>query len=463
MGKRFLGMSLGALVLVVISASTLVAQRPRSRPGGVATSTAAPARNDLKITYRTSTSGQSMESTTMLKGARERSEMKLGYGRDIINITQCDLKRTVQISDSAKKYVITPMETADSAPPSGAAPSGLSEPSRRGGVITYTTSAVDTGERKEMFGFQARHVKTTMAIESSPDACSPIKQRMETDGWYIDFSFGLNCGERGGGATMGGPMSRGGCHDSVRFNRQGVARTGYALQETTTSYGPDGSVVFTSTKEVVELSREPLDAALFDVPAGYVEAKNTQELYGIPSMAAMTSQMSKSSSPREDDLDKALVPGNTKAPGAIRVGVVPINNRTDHGVSANALRARLLAEIQESGVEAIPLNAISPGEAQAEAKEKQCDFILYTDIVALKTSAAKKLGGMFGRATGIGSGGVDKTEAKIEFQLFALGETSPRLKSATSAKEEGDEASAGTALEQEANQVSAEAKKKSRG
>ena len=141
--------------------------------------------------------------------------------------------------------------------------------------------------------------------------------------------------------------------------------------------------------------------------------------------------------------------------------MVQINNRSDRAVSADALRARLLAEIQENGVEAIPLNAISPGEAQTEAKAKQCDFILYTDIAALKISAAKKLGGMFGRATGVGSGGIDKTEAKIEFQLFAVGETTARLKSSASAKEEGDEASAGTALEQEANQVSAAVKKKS--
>jgi hypothetical protein len=403
-----------------------------------------------------------METTTMLKGARERSEMKLGYGRDIINVTQCDLKRTLQISDSAKKYVITPMDTADSTPGGGASTSGISEPSRRGGVITYTTSAVDTGERKEMFGFQARHVKTSMVIESSPDACSPIKQRMETDGWYIDFSFGLNC-ELGVARMMGGPTPRGGCRDTVRFNRQGTARTGYPLQETTTSYGPDGRVAFTSTKEVVEVSREPLDAALFDIPAGYTEAQSPQELYGMPSMDAITSQMSKNPPPREDDLDKGLVPGDAKAPGAIRVGVVQINNRTDHAVSAETLRARLLAEIQESGVEAIPLNAISPGEAQTEAKAKQCDFILYTDLTALKTSAAKKVGGFLGRATGIGSGGVDKTEAKVEFQLFAVGETTPRLKSAGTAKEEGEEASAGHALEQEANQVSAEVKKRGRG
>jgi hypothetical protein len=109
------------------------------------------------------------------------------------------------------------------------------------------------------------------------------------------------------------------------------------------------------------------------------------------------------------------------------------------------------------------LNAISAVEAETEAKAKQCDFILYTDITALKISAAKKLGGMFGKATGIGSGGVDKTEAKVEFKLFAVNEPSPRLQSSATAKEEGDEQSVGTALEQEAKQVSAEARKKSRG
>lgn len=460
MRKRFLGLSLvGVVVLLCVSSSVLLAQRTRNRPAAPAQSP--PVKSDLKITYRTTTSGQPMETTTMLKGSRERSEMKLGYGRDIINITQCDLKRTIQISDSAKKYVITPMETVEATPNTGAVGGGMSEPARRGGIVTYTTTAVDTGERKEMFGFQARHVKTTIVIESSADACYPMKQRTDTDGWYIDFSFGLNC-EVGSRAPMGMPSARGGCRDTVRFNRQGAARTGYALQETTTSYGPDGRAAFTSTKEVVELSREPLDAALFDIPAGYVEAASTQELYATPSMAEMTSQMSKGQ-PDDDHQSNAANTNGAKAPGSIRVGVVQINNKTDRGVSQDSLRGRLLAEIQENGVEAVALNAISPREAEVEAKAKQCDFILYTDLTGLKLSAAKKVGGFLGRATGIGSGGADKTEAKVEFQLFAVGETSPRLRSSATAKEEGDETSAGTALEQEANQVSAEVKRKGRG
>jgi len=459
MRKGFSGISITILVLLFVSSSALMAQRRPNRPAAQAAPPATPARNDLKLTYRTTTSGQAMENTTMLKGARERTEMKMGYGRDIINVTQCDLKRTIQISDSAKKYVITPMETSDAPANNGQVGRPVVEPSRSGGVITYTTNAVDTGERKEIFGFQARHVKTSLIIESSANACNPMKQRMETDGWYIDFSFGLNC-DIGGRAPMGGPSPRGGCRDAVRFNRQGAARTGYALLETTTSYGPDGRVAFTSTKEVIELSREPLDAALFDIPAGYVEAASTQELYAMPSMADLTAQMSDSRSPAANDQSNASNMGNRKAPGSIRVGVVQINNRTDKGVSQESLRQRLIGELQGDSVEAVPLNAISPREAEAEAKAKQCDFILYTDLTALKASSAKKLGGFLGRAAGVGSGGVDKTEAKVEFQLFAVGEAAARLKSAATAKEEGDEASAGTALDQEAKQVSTEVRKK---
>ena len=86
---------------------------------------------------------------------------------------------------------------------------------------------------------------------------------------------------------------------------------------------------------------------------------------------------------------------------------------------------------------------------------KQCDFILYTDLATLKMN---KLGGMLGGLTGM-QGGL-KTEAKLEFKLFAVGESSPRLQSNASAKEEGDENSAGTAVDAEARTVAAEVKKR---
>ena len=440
---------LTAIALLTICASVLVAQRPRNR----VTATPSPEPANIKIKYRTTAAGQASESTTMIKGSRERSEMRMGYGMDIINLTQCDLRRTIQISDKTRKYMITAMDTDE---PAGATSSGVgtvSTPSTRGGVITYVMTSVDTGERKEMFGFKARHVKTTTSIDSSPDACSQLKQRTETDGWYIDLSFGLNC-ELGRNPMAAGRPARGGCQDRMHFRHEGTGRMGYPLVETTAMFGPDGNAMFTTTKEVIELSQEPLDTALFDLPAGYTETKNSQELFGMPSMDQLIGQGTNSRQSADEDVISTQQP---KRPTALRVGVVSINNRTDRQISTEALRERLISEIDGAGLDALALNASSATEAEVEAKAKQCDFILYTDVTTLKSSAAKKI---FGRLSGVG--GAEKTEAKIEYKLFAVGDGSPRLQSAATAKEEGDDASAGTAVSEEARAVTAEVRRKGR-
>jgi hypothetical protein len=440
-------------LLTVISSAGVLAQT-RTRPA--APKPAAPAATNLKITYKvTAAGGQTMESTTMLKGKRERSETRSAY-MDSVSITQCDLKRNIQINNKSQKYFVTPMETVTASQTTTAPVGGTSSsPVTRGGVVTYTTNTVDTGERKEMFGFTARHIKTTLKIESSPDACNPTQYRMETDGWYIDLTYGLEC-DFTATQTTNPYGAQGGCRDRTVFKRTGAGRTGYALSETTTMYGSDGNATFTSTREVVDLSREPLDAALFEVPAGYTEVKDSAELYATPTTTAATSSQSNVDSSYSNQTSNNNA-GETKAPGTVRIGVVTINNKTGKPLSIDSLRDRLIGNISTSGVEAIPLNAISQTEAEVEAKTKQCDFILYTDLSGLKTSAAKKIGGMFGQA--IGASGPAKTEAKVEFKLFKAGESSPRLQSSATAKEEGEEASAGVAIDSEAKQVGAAVRK----
>lgn len=421
---------------------------------------------DIKITYKVSMqSGQNQmpasESTSMIKGVRERTEDHRGYGADSINITQCDLKRTIQLNDKTRKYMVTPMESGETAVASPTPRPTAAAPIRRGGVITYITSSRDTGERKEMFGFTARHVKSSTRIESSPDACTSIKQRFEQDGWYIDLNVGLNC-QLGRPAMAGNPMAPSGCQDRVQTRREGAARTGFPLIETTTVYDQNDQPSFATTKEVIELTRQPLDAALFDIPAGYTEALNWQELNGQPDAAAMMAQAmgNREASEAKQPNETPGPPSEVKRPGVIRIGVVQINNRTNNAVSTEALRERLISSIASSNIEAVPLNASSPSEADPEAKAKQCDFVLYTDIASMKLSAAKALGGMLGRATGVGSGNLGKTESKVEFRLIPVGETSPRLQATASGKEEGDEASAGAAIDAEAKAVSSAAKKK---
>jgi hypothetical protein len=440
------------LVSLTISVSVFVAQT-NTRPKPAANT------GDIKVRYRTTMSGagdgQPNESVTMIKGPRERSESHYGYGYSSINITQCDLKRNIQVSDTAKKYIITPMESDDTSATttSAPAPKAPAGPSRRGGVVTYTTSAIDTGERKEMFGFTARHVKSTTVIESSPDACNQSNQRIETDGWYIDLNVGLECHLDRPPTPPPSAMPRSNCKDQTRFRREGTARKGFPLIETM-KMNSQGGMSFSITKEVIELTRQPLDSALFDVPAGYTEAASSQELYGMPSMASMMGQAGQGTSPNTESPSMTR-PTSTREPGAILIGVVQLNNKSGKAVSPDALRSRLIEQIESAGLAAVGLNASTPSEADVEAKAKQCDFILYTDIAALKGS---KIGGMFGRVTGVGGAGT--TEAKIEFRLFAVGESSPRLQSSSSAKEEGEEASAGTAIDTEARMVVAEARKK---
>ncbi|HYG82808.1 MAG TPA: hypothetical protein VD861_20600, partial [Pyrinomonadaceae bacterium] len=65
---------------------------------------AAVALADVKITTKSSAGGQSITSTTYIKGSRQRTE-GMGY----TSIYQCDLKRSIQINDKTKTYLITPL------------------------------------------------------------------------------------------------------------------------------------------------------------------------------------------------------------------------------------------------------------------------------------------------------------------------------------------------------------------
>jgi len=106
--KLFLFASL-IFALSIVSAITSAQRRPEADK---------PITGDFKITYKTSVSGQSMQNTTMIKGQRERSETSVSagtYTMNTVSITQCDMKRTIQINDRGRKYLITPMESDEPA------------------------------------------------------------------------------------------------------------------------------------------------------------------------------------------------------------------------------------------------------------------------------------------------------------------------------------------------------------
>jgi hypothetical protein len=437
----------------VVTAISFAQRRPDT--------TEKPITGDFRITIKNTMAGQSSQSTTMIKGLRERDETSMsvaGMNMNQVSITQCDLKRTIQVNDRSRKYLTTPMESDDSENAGGGSgPAAGGASSRRGGVVTMIVNTTDTGERKEMFGFTARHLRRTTMMEASPDACQQQKMKIETDGWYINLEYGLNCG----GSEKPPQMGRGapqGCRDRYQFKRTGPSKLGYPLIETTTMYGADGSSVFTKTTEVIDLSRQPLDAALFEVPAGYTEARSQEEMSSTPSMAdimAMSRQQSGDTG-SNSSAGRSETPANANASGRVRVGVVEFNNKTKSTVSTDSLREQLIAMLNGDGVDAVALNASSPSEAAIEAKAKQCAYVLYTEVASMKTaSAGKKLGGLLGRATGVSSSDAGKSEARLDFRLLATGSSSPTIQSSASSKEDSDQASVSAALESEAKAVAA--------
>ena len=436
---------------------------------------AAAARADVKIKVRQTMGGQASEQTTYIKGKRQRNEMANGL---MTTVQQCDLRRGLQINSTTKTYVVMPYDAgADSAGAASSSASARTPPAtRRGGLVTTTVATRDTGERKKMFGYTARHLITTMTTKSSPDACAQTESRMEIDGWYIDAEFALDCdasgGYRGYAATQ-----KTGCQDRHEYKQAGTARTGYPVSVKTTMFGADGAETYTMTQEVVEISQATLDLALFDVPAGYREVKDISEMYQAAS--AMSGARAASDADDADDAhagsSRPSAPGaapgsmdggqpsttsgvssevGAKRPGIIRIGLASVRTGSvGDGMSAPDLAAALghaLAErLRSANVELVRLEAGVPSLVEAEARQKECDFVVYASV------SHKKGGGGFGRMLGKVAGGVvavsemgatnsgqvnvkSKDELTLEVTLHTPGSDAPVASKQLKAKAKSD-------------------------
>ncbi|MEN3326207.1 MAG: hypothetical protein V7638_1014, partial [Acidobacteriota bacterium] len=226
---------------------------------------------DTKVKTRQTTGGQTYENTSYIKGKRQRSETNSGQ---MIMIQQCDLRRNIQIMSEMKVYMIQPYDqpsTSSPAPATTTTPA--SQPVKKGGVVTSTVTTKDTGERKQMLGYTARHIITTMETKSSPDACSQNNTKMQIDGWYIDAAFALDC-DMSRAYTNYKPHASGGCQDRYETKTIGLAKKGYPVWEKMTMFGPDGAESFTTLNEVIEFSQATLEQSLFEIPEGYREVQD---------------------------------------------------------------------------------------------------------------------------------------------------------------------------------------------
>ncbi len=415
---------------------------------------------DSKIRTRNTTMGHSTESTVYIKGARQRTEgASMGMGPSFVTLMQCDQKRMITINPQANTCMVMPMGGEADAE---SAPAAAAGPSRKGGTITFTVNTLDTGERQKMFGLTARHVTSTTNAESSSDACSKTSLHTETDGWYADIAPGLACW-----TGMTPPPSRSpgrvGCQDTMRFKHTGAGHPGYPLKQTTTMQVQGQN--FTTTSEVVELTSTPLEASLFEMPAGCKIVGSYQELMGMGDMTAgmmggrPPMPPATAAAPAPEPVAPAAPPVAAKTSGVVRIGVVKINDATGEYLPVDNLRVNLMSEVTLRQMEAVPLDADGHPAIAAEAAQKECDYILYTDASQVKDPGA---GGVVLPA-GLRGVSLDKGkyQALLAITLYRAGKPLPELKQAPLAAD-ADQFGVNAvmaAFEKEADKVAEQVKK----
>jgi hypothetical protein len=357
---------------------------------------------DVKIKTKQTTSGQTMENTTYIKGKRQRTEM----GSIMVSITQCDLGRDLQLNPGTKTYIINNYDDGSGSTP-GAVNAGSAAPASKGGTMYVTTTIKDTGERKQMFGFTARHIIQTIDMETSPDSCTPSKTKMEMDMWVIDAEFYLPCTQTRT-YTSGYNTRTGGCKDKIVQKTIGSARSGYPLWQKMTTFDASGKESFSTVQEVVELSKSTLDQGLFEVPADYREIKDASQMYASAATSGvsynggssstsgsnygpssgMSASIRNATSPRSGDPSTATA----KTPGTIRLGLAGVKvGSVGEGITAADLAAAIQNSLGDylkgTKVEIVQLDAKLASAQAAEAKEKECDYIV------LANASHKKGGG----------------------------------------------------------------------
>ena len=425
---------------------------------------------DQKVKKRMSFGQQSFDTTTYIKGQRSRDEMNFGQFQ-MITIHQCDLGQDVSVNDRTKTYMVTKTGATGAKNVGTAGARGLPEDmefdppvppgGRKGGTVTISSSVQDTGERKDFFGYEAKHLKTTLKVASSPDACNPNQNTtISSDGWYINFKEKVQLCERpmtsGGG---GNPMrSEASCVDKVRMTGGGGGMSmfggqGYPVDVTMNFTDPQGKTTSMRT-QALEVSSATLDPGLFDAPGGYRQANSMMEMMGMGGgMGAMAAARGRSASTsrapartpeatpeargrsRTPEVRGARRMVGTreigpKQPGKMRVCAVAFNDKSGKMTDADTLRRALMDGIEHYGYETIPIDSQSQSAAMRDAKDFDCDYVVFNDMTP-KVSAgqtAKKIGGMFGRSLGgLTGGAADRATADansfsgtVDFQLFKV-------------------------------------------
>ena len=265
----------------------------------------------IKMTIQNGRPGSLSQRTIYVQADRKRMEyqnsfgvMKTDgslqpiYGPHLVSITRCDLGQSFELNVDTREYTSAPY------PPKPFTKEvlkarGLDAPVTYASdkpTVRIETTTTDTGERKEIFGPDARHIITTRKHTPLEGARSG-PQEIVTDAWYIDLNQQLSCDRKWPEGKQGqayvSAVSRKQPIDRPEFVTIGEPERGFALSSLMTIKStytlPEGTTKHSESKaetQVTQLEEGPLDPALFEIPRGF---KHVDHIERNPAASAFAS------------------------------------------------------------------------------------------------------------------------------------------------------------------------------
>jgi hypothetical protein len=262
--------------------------------------TNASARPDLKITTARRGPGRLADDvqTQFIRSDRMRTEFQGGFRQQlwpggpsasfrrpkVAQVIRCDLGQSFTVNLDERKYSSLPYPRVPTEAEKQAYASRVPQAENRKPTVLVEISTKDTGERKEMFGYMARHVITTRTDAPLEDTTASkgftTRNEYVTDGWYIDLDASISCVPKPAAGTFTYGFLTGSNDrqqaDVPTLKLVGKPETGFPLVTKMTSRSTitqaDGSkreFVNTNEVEVKELSSAALDPGMFEVPSKF--------------------------------------------------------------------------------------------------------------------------------------------------------------------------------------------------
>lgn len=381
---------------------------------------------DLRSTNRTTVAGQTFSSTVLIRQGEIREEAATLPGLSSTTIQDCAGHRLIQLNDRARTYLLTEMAAADTkAPASGN--------SATAGTITLNVNEQDTGERKQLFGYTARHVKGTITAEGGASCNGTFN--VASDGWYIDVPEIQGCVSPDR-QILRIQMQQEGCNSRIVLKASGLDKLGYPVILDTTLEAKGSAV--TVHQQTADLVTATLDPSLFEVPTGYRQVQTYQELMNVgvgenPATVASAQQSGGQNFPPVtrsgvNENGSGVVAGASgattdKKKSPLRIGIAQVTSTTDLSLSVGGLQQLLVNDINFLGGQAVLISA-DPNDRDAtleQARQQRCDYVIFTNITNFKeASVGQRLGSVLGRGGlgGVGGSGQGRVEITAEAKVF---------------------------------------------